>query len=148
MDKLEFMRSSGFSLIELLLALGLGMAVTAAALPSAARMLDAYRLEAAARGVAGDLELARMLAVTRNSQVAVRFDRESNSYWLLEGEELLAAARPLPRGVRLAEVMRRDIRFHSRGNAAPAGSVLIANPAGKIRVTVSAAGRVRRREER
>jgi len=63
----------GYSVLELVFVLSLSLTVAAAAVPQFQNGLDAYRAAGAARYIAGRLQRARMEAVLRSVEVALRF---------------------------------------------------------------------------
>jgi len=65
--------ANGFSAVEIVMALGIGAMLSGMALPPVLRTLEEYRAAGAARYVASRLQRARMEAVRRSSNVAVRF---------------------------------------------------------------------------
>lgn len=73
-------RGTGYSLIELLLALGLIATLSGVAVPQILAALDDFRTYGAARYMSGRLHQARMAAVVRTSNAAVRFIRVEHSY--------------------------------------------------------------------
>jgi len=63
----------GYSVLELVFVLSLSLTVAAAAVPQFQNGLDGYRAAGAARYIAGRLQRARMEAVLRSVEVALRF---------------------------------------------------------------------------
>ena len=63
----------GFTLLELVFAVGLAATLSGMALPPTLRVLEEYRTAGAARYVAARFQKARMEAVRRSTNVAVRF---------------------------------------------------------------------------
>ena len=63
----------GFTLVEMLFVLGVAATLSGMALPPVVRVLEDYRIAGAARYVAACLQRARMEAVRRSANVAVRF---------------------------------------------------------------------------
>jgi len=66
-------RSRGFTLLELLFALGLFLVLAAIAVPAVLAGLDRSRVRAAARFLSARMTLARAQAVARSAAVALRF---------------------------------------------------------------------------
>ena len=66
---------AGYTLIELVFALGLAATLSVAAGASAHTALDEYRAAGAVRYLSSRLQQARMDAIVRGVHVAVRFDR-------------------------------------------------------------------------
>jgi len=71
---------AAFSLIELVFVVGLAATLGAAAVPQLLTSLDDIRAAAAARYLAGRLQLAKMEAVGRGRSVALRFVRSGGSF--------------------------------------------------------------------
>ena len=70
----------GFSLLELVLVLGLLALTAAIAVPSILGGLDDARAVAAARHVAALARLTRVQAATRSTRVGLRFEQEGATY--------------------------------------------------------------------
>ena len=68
---------AGFSLVELLFALGLFLVVSGMAVPQVLVSVDRSRARAAARFLASRMALARSQAVARSQTVALRFARDA-----------------------------------------------------------------------
>lgn len=69
----------GFSLVELLVVVGIMMLLTAMAMPLIQRVLTGYRLDSSGRSVAGLLHQARLQAVRNNQPVYAQFDTTNPS---------------------------------------------------------------------
>jgi prepilin-type N-terminal cleavage/methylation domain-containing protein len=63
----------GFTVIELMVVLAVAVIVMGVALPNMMSWLPTYRLSAGARQLAGDLQLARMKAISQNTKYRLRF---------------------------------------------------------------------------
>jgi Tfp pilus assembly protein FimT len=72
--------ASGFSLLELLLALSATLTTGAVAIALTSSAIDEMRTAAAARYVAGRIAAARLDAVRRSSSVALRFEQAGDDY--------------------------------------------------------------------
>ncbi len=72
--------SPGYSLIELMVVLGIVATAAGVAVPLLLSTLDASRTQGAARYLSGRLHLARMEAVKRSANVALRFEGEDTAY--------------------------------------------------------------------
>jgi len=66
-------RSPGFSLVELLIVLGIIGAMAAVALPSVARYVRNFRIKGATQQVAMEINVARSKAITKNVNLRVVF---------------------------------------------------------------------------
>ena len=76
--------SKGFTLIEVLIVIGVIGILSAIAIPTISSWLPNYRLKAAARDVYSTMQKARMLAVKMNNNTAVVFDPGNNKYELCD----------------------------------------------------------------
>jgi type II secretory pathway pseudopilin PulG len=70
-------RTAGFSLVEVLFALGLFLVLSGLAVPQLLVSVDRSRARAAARFLAARMALARSQAVARSQTVALRFARDA-----------------------------------------------------------------------
>ncbi|MET0151521.1 MAG: GspH/FimT family pseudopilin [Candidatus Binatia bacterium] len=148
-------RSTGFTLLELLCAIGVLSLLAATSLPRISAILPALALDRAARQIAAELALARVEAITRNTRSRTIFDLAAARYSVeLESEGRFngeSAVRTLPAGVSFNSVAstrvsagRISITFVPRGNTADNATIAVATASGgSRRVVVSAAGRVR-----
>ena len=92
--------SAGVSLTELLFCIALTATLTGLALPGMLTGLDHARAAAAARYLAGQARLARMMAVSRSTTIALRFEPEGEDFWFAFYEDGNA------NGVRNADIRR------------------------------------------
>jgi prepilin-type N-terminal cleavage/methylation domain-containing protein len=70
----------GFSLIELMVVVGIAATLTIVAIPEFVAALDAYRTLGAARYLSSQLHRTRVEAVTRSANTALRFEPAGTSY--------------------------------------------------------------------
>ena len=73
-------RAAGYSLIELVFALGLMVTLAGIAIPQILAALDDFQAYGAVRYMSGRLHQARMTAVTRSVNTAMRFRSTERSY--------------------------------------------------------------------
>ena len=73
-------RVAGYSLIELMFALGVMATLAGIAIPQILAALDDYQAYGAARYISGRLHETRMMAVTRTVNTAMRFTVAGSSY--------------------------------------------------------------------
>jgi type II secretory pathway pseudopilin PulG len=70
----------GYSLLEVMLVAGLGVTLSAVAVPQYLAAIDDFRTSGAARYVSARLQRARMEAVMRSTSVAVHFAQTPDGY--------------------------------------------------------------------
>ncbi|MEO5740189.1 MAG: hypothetical protein ABIS29_06300, partial [Vicinamibacterales bacterium] len=75
------MKSEGYSLLEVLMAITLMVILGGAAIPLAQSSVDRSRAVGAASYVAGRMAVARFEAVKRSACVAIRFVAQPDGYW-------------------------------------------------------------------
>ena len=78
----DLIRDSGWTIIELLIGVGLLMLLSSIAIPNIAGWYPKYRLRAAANDLCANLQLAKTNAVKENSSYAVVFDRTGGRYFI------------------------------------------------------------------
>ena len=136
--------ATGYTLIEILVALGLTAIVMLGALPSLARVAKQYRLSDASHRLGADIYGARMQAVGQNVFVRIRF--ESDSSYLIESSSdgavfhVDGAAVQLPSGI--TAVAPEGLAFDPRGLATSSATVVLTNGRATKTVRTSPIGRV------
>ena len=137
------MEDKGFSLLDsLMVCLLLGSALTLGA-ASLNGIFERYRLQWAGYVFSSEISDVRSEAVGRNSPVSILVDVSRNKYGFGQRDEEPRLWRLLPRGVLFVSLPTVPVTFYSRGNAVPAGSYLLQNRAGQMRVIIAPSGRVR-----
>jgi prepilin-type N-terminal cleavage/methylation domain-containing protein len=142
-------RSSGFTLVELMLVVGLVAVLAAAAAPSIAGGMRRFTLTSASQQVASTIRTARYQAVGRNMTVRVRFDYpDEGQYQILDATDadVISSARLLLSGAAFSAISG-DIEIDSQGRVtALAGTlpatITVANDADTRTISVSRSGRV------
>ena len=138
----------GFTLPELLIAVGIVGIVSAGSLPILAGTVQGYRLRTAAWQVAGDLRAARQKALTTNRRHRVCFNncgrpvpadgyliqREQGSKWEIDAE-----VQPSTKGLQVTS--NATITLAQTGEAA-AGTVTLVNGSSRFQVRMHFTGKV------
>lgn len=148
-------RRDGFTLLELLCALGVLSVLLAIALPRVSAALPGLLLDQAARRLVSDLELARVKAVNRNTRVRTICDLAAAQYRVeIESEGRFdpeGGARTFPSGVAFDAASSTrvsgghvSVTWLPRGHTFDNATIALTATGGAVRrVIVSAAGRVR-----
>lgn len=144
-------RRRGFTLLELLVALGLVAVLTGTAVLGYRRMVAGWRLNAAARQVVMDLKLARARAILDSTTHRVHFRVPGSSYQHERQQpsgEYVAVGPPtaLPSDIAVigCSGAGSGISFRPRGHAAAFGTITLRNDGGDQRaVIVDIVGRTR-----
>jgi len=132
---------SGFTLIELMVVIGIVAVLTAIAVPSFIGRLPARRLESAANDVNSAIRVARLSAVKKNTSAILQFDVDDESYLITVAGSTVKSGK-MPAGVDLQDVFLSNqstpapgglIMFDSRGFATPPVDIVLQNTAGTTR---------------
>lgn len=109
-------RSDGFSLVELLVVVGLISVLSAVTVPSIAQGMRQYRLNSAMQEVAGTIRTARYQAVGRNVTLRVRFNfPAAGQYQVLDtADAAVGNVKVLPGDTAFGEISG-DIAIDPRG---------------------------------
>jgi hypothetical protein len=137
------MEERGFQLLDCMLVcllLGGTLSIGVASLDG---VFERYRLQWAGYLFATEISTLRSTAVGRNSPVSVSVSPSRTQYGFASRGEEPTLWRRLPRGVVVAGQPTTPVTFYSRGNAVPAGSYVLENSEGQMRVVVAPTGRVR-----
>jgi Tfp pilus assembly protein FimT len=143
----------GLTLAELATTLGFSAVVLLAMAPVLSRLAAAYQLRGAAQQMFGELQRARLAAVSENNRYAVRCEPGSDRYRVHDDDndddvENDASgslwARALSDSPGVVFESADPISFAPNGTALGSGEIVLVNGAGEKRVvTVGAGGRVR-----
>jgi len=154
---------SGFSMIELAVAIAIAAIMAGFALPSVVNWQHSSRLRGAAVDLVGNLERAKYQAIRENSTVVVQFAAGNYTIfvdngagggtagdWVRNGGEALVQFRALPAGVTvgLADLTLADARlkFNAKGQPMDVVSpetIPLQNKVGRKNVTINRLGTVR-----
>ncbi len=138
-------QESGFSLTELLVAIGLMTIVSAVALPSASEFLTQYQLQSASDQLAVEISRARMQAVGQNLFVRIRVEEDgyvrerSNDGTTYIADDVYMA---LPAGVTIGTDATGSPSFNRNGLAPIATTITVSNECGQKVIHTNILGRV------
>jgi len=124
----------GFSLIELIVVIGLLGLIVLVGMPALDDWLERYRVRSAAQNLAADMQLQRMRAVSRNRQFRIAFDAANSQYTLFESDggggwtTIDPTANTLPQGVTFSSTLGDPIQLSFAGNP----DVAIFHPDGSV----------------
>lgn len=139
----ETSRTQGFQLIEVMIVLALAVLAVGIAGASIIGIASGHRLDLGVRAFVSELASLRARAVSGNRVLSVQIDETKTRYGVAPPGGSPRSWIQLPPGVRFRGQPRRPVTFYSRGSAVPAGTYLIANSSGSIKVIVAASGRIR-----
>jgi Tfp pilus assembly protein FimT len=137
------MKANGFQLFECMMVCLLVAVLGGLGGISLGKLLGRSRLESAAQEMIGHLGALRAAAVSRKLSLAITVGETGRSYGFGPRGEDPAAWRDLPPGVQIVDSPGSSVTFYSRGIAVPAGSFLLANEVGRIRLIIAPTGRMR-----
>src|SRR5436309_1926055 len=112
------------TLLESCLSVAILAAGATVAVPSLMRARESYQLDAAARQVAGKMQLTRIKAIAGNRDCRIRL--LSDLSLIIECQDVIwhpEESFVLPRGFRMTATASPE--FHRHGNASPAATIVI-----------------------
>ena len=131
---------SGYSVIELIIAVAVTGILAAIALPSWNRLLPSYQLDSSARQVHSELHNIKMRAATENVGFQLVYSVSAAAY-TIQRDSVVLVTKPLPAGVIVTNA--GTISFSPRGTAS-ANRIRLQSAGGTCKqVVVSPTGRVR-----
>ncbi|MEE8348447.1 MAG: GspH/FimT family protein [Acidobacteriota bacterium] len=104
---------------------------------------DQQGLHLASESFLSAISAARFEAMSKNLAVQIRIHPSQDQFALALRNKEPDLWQSLPKGVSFSRVPSKPITFFSRGSAAPAGTFILKNRRGQIKVIVSISGRVR-----
>lgn len=149
----------GFSLVELVVAIGIFALVVTLATVVQSKLLPHYRLQSATRQVMTDIRLARQKAIAQNAQFRITFTAGGNSYaaerlvsgiWepyplYRRGAATSLAAAPIEMPSTVTATSNVVVQFTPRGTVTVTGSppIVLSAPGPRTRaLSISVAGLV------
>jgi Tfp pilus assembly protein FimT len=134
--------NKGYTLIQVLVSIGIAGVLLAAASPDIGSVMRTYSVRSGARQVYSDLQNARMLAVMGNQSCTFTLN-DGTSYTVqpAAGTPVTTTLDAASRGVTISAP--NAITFASNGTASSTATVTVNSTGGSMQVDVSPAGRVR-----
>lgn len=103
-----------------------------------------HSLQATARVLVADLTTLRIRAISLNQPLWIKVAEDRTKYGLAVRATEPGRWVELPEGIRFTSAPSVPVTFYSRGNAAPAGSLVLTSRRGMaVRIVVAPFGRVR-----
>ena len=155
-------RNAGFTLIELMVVIGILSIMSSIAIPNIISWLPDYRLRSATREIVSCLQDAKLRGVKENLRAVVIFDQTNESYtafvdnvpvggnWALDATETIIRQGTMPAGVDIQSVSATSTTsytfgFNKRGlsDAGANRLQLINNKSNYSRIIVNLPGRIR-----
>ncbi len=133
----------GYSLLEVMLVCALIGSGSTLGLSVLNEIAEQHRIHLAGESFSSAVMAARFQAVSKNLAILVRVHPSRRKFGLAVTDSEPQFWQDLPTGVEFSKIPRKPPRFYSRGYASPAGTFILENSRGRIRVIVSLSGRVR-----
>ena len=151
------MNKKGFTMAEVLVTISILSIMAAISIPTFISWLPTHRLQTSARQIYDDLNLAKMEAVKRNTDVCITFNTANNTYRVFVDGDSDGAYTASPPDTILKDkvALEKDvditgtdfggtIGFNNRGMTATApGNINVTNPTGiTMRISVITSGNI------
>lgn len=138
------MKNQGWSILEILIVSLIISVCAGVGVSSLIGIRAMQTLQSTARILAADLSTLRTRAVSLNRPLSLVVAEDGMSYGLAARATTPERWVGLRSGIRITSSPSHPVTFYSRGNAAPAGSLILTSPRGaSVRVIVAPFGRIR-----
>jgi type IV fimbrial biogenesis protein FimT len=148
---LDYRHQSGFTIVELMVAIGIVGILATVAIPSVIGQMPKYRLNGATQQIFGDLMAARMKAVSHNTRVKIFFTG-GNTYKICDDANNDGTVDECEGDARIINIQTnyKDITltsnnnpiFSPRGTASNLPTISMTNSAGTKNITIAITGRI------
>jgi prepilin-type N-terminal cleavage/methylation domain-containing protein len=121
----------GFSLLEMMVVIGIIAILSTIAIPSFFQWLPKHRIGSAARDVKSTLEFARSNAIKTNADVTVNFDEANERLTVVDAGAITLRTRQMPGDVYLKDDeddgLGNSVTFNGHGFSDESGGVVVEN---------------------
>lgn len=151
-------RSSGFTLMEVMVVIAIVGIMSAIAIPNFISWLPDYRLRSATRDIVSCFQKAKLRAVKENTRVVLIFDHLNEEYtafvdnvpanWALDGAETVVRHKSMPAGIDIQanpSTSAYTYGYNGRGLAVGGGGTVQINneKSNSSRIVINNAGNIR-----
>ena len=124
-------KDTGFTLMELMVVIGIVGILSAIAIPGYIKWLPGHRVGSAAQDVMSSLEFARINAIKTNADVTLNFDWDNERVTVVDSGANTLRTRQMPSDVDLrddpVEPLGTPVTFNGHGFSTSAGRVIVEN---------------------
>ena len=120
--RLPWKRQTGFTLIEMLVVLGVIGILILISVPTFLRMMNRYRLTGTTREVASLMQAARLEAIKLNTPAQVNYDATTNTFMAFVDMDRDNALSGADRILAATVIIPATVSFQGPGDAAPNGA--------------------------